>query len=47
MTYFNPFACLSPTKEQRKEHDKKVQRVIQNMGNKWRLHPDNYIKRKA
>jgi hypothetical protein len=46
MIFTNPFEVLAPSKKQLKSNEEKVKTVIKEMGNKWRLHPDNYIKRK-
>lgn len=47
MKAYNPMGSIVQTKAQQKQHQAKVQEVIAKMGNKWCLHPDNFIKRKT
>lgn len=41
----NDFVMFKPKPSDIKKHEAKVKAVIEEMGNKWRLHPDNFVKK--
>ena len=45
MTFFSALKTIAPTKKQLSQNQTKLENAIQQMGNKWRLHPDNYVQK--